>query len=55
MFEFTRTIYIKREKSKNVLVTEFFFNFFLKVSHISKFKIQIGKKKYWDLETCRKS
>ena len=56
-FEITRTIYSNSERSEQFLVTEFFFNLFLKVSHISNIRIiqiQIGKN-YWDLETCRKS
>ena len=44
-------------QTEQFLVTESFFNLFLVVSHVSKFRtiiIQIGKKN-WDLETCRKS
>ena len=56
-FEITRTIYSNSEWSKQFLLTESFFNLFLEVSHVSKIRkviIQVGKK-YWDLETCRKS
>jgi hypothetical protein len=42
-FEITRTIYSSSESSEEFLVAECF-----------TIKIKIGKK-YWDLETCRKS
>ena len=58
IFEITKTIYQNSERSEQFLVTECFFNLFLEVSHVSKIRtimVQIGKKKYWDLETCKKS
>ena len=42
------------ERLDQFLVTECFFNLFLEVSHIGTIRIQIGKK-YWDLQTRRKS
>jgi hypothetical protein len=45
------------KRSEQLLVTECFFNMFLEVSQTKKIRtirIQI-EKKYWDLETCRKS
>ena len=56
-FEITGTIYSNSESLEQFLVTECFFNLFLKISQISKNRtiiIQIGKT-YWDLEICRKS
>ena len=44
------------KSQNNFLITEYFFNLFLEVSHIQWIRIviiQIGKK-CWDLETCRK-
>ena len=52
-FETTRTIYSSSERSEQFLITECFFNLFREVSET--IRIQKGKKKYWDLETCRKS
>ena len=55
IFEITRTIYSNSERSEQFLVTECFFNLFLEVSHkLEQLKFKL-KKKYWDLEACRKS
>ena len=37
IFEITRTIYSNSERSEQFLVTEWFFNLFLKVSHCQTF------------------
>ena len=52
-----RTMFGNSERSEQFLVTECFFNLFLEVSNIWKFRtiiVQIGKN-YRDLEICRKS
>ena len=57
IFEINRTIYSNSERSEQFFVTKCFFKLFQEVSHVSKMRtirIQIGKR-YWDLETCRKS
>ena len=57
IFEISRAIYSKSERSEQYLVTECFFNWFLEVSHILKIRtirIQI-RKNYLDLETSGKS
>ena len=51
IFEITWTIYSNSERSEQFLVTECFFNLFMK----EIWKIRTNKITYWDLEICRKS
>jgi hypothetical protein len=57
-FEITRTIYSNSESSEQFLSTECFltcfWRFLISKICIRTIRIQIGKK-YWHLETCRKS